>query len=125
MADPPDRIQLVDVMVDRGVTVRLRLGDRIVGATSDDDGRDAAARATLAAIGQLTPSTLELTLDSVRTLPPTPGVRSTVVVAVVVVTVAGVPLPHSGSALVKDGNERATAAAVLDALNRRVQILGI
>lgn len=131
MDDPSDpssrRIALLEVdSGDNGVRVRLQLRDRTTAAV--DHGRDrlrAAARATLEAVSLLVPPAVELRLDTLRLLPAIADAPSDLVVVVVTAAVAGTDLRHSGSALVHGSAEHATAAAVLDALNRRLEILGI
>lgn len=123
----PVRIALLEVdSGDTGVQVRLQLRDRTTAGVGH--GRDrlrAAANATLDAVSPLLPPAVELRLETIRLLPAVEEAPFDLVVVVVTAAVAGTDLCHSGSALVQGSAEHATAAAVLDALNRRLEILGI
>lgn len=124
---PPIRIALLEVdSGDTGVKVRLQLRDRTTAGVGH--GRDrlrAAGNATLDAVSLLLPPAVGLRLGTIRLLPAVEEAPFDLVVVVVTVAVAGTDLPHSGSALVHGSAEHATATAVLHALNRRLEILGI
>lgn len=123
---PSSRILLDEVSVaGTTVDVLLRLGARAVVGHADraDPGR-AGAEATLDALAQLTPSTVVFSLDDLRLLPGSADVPTQVVV-VVSLDLDGTRLRHTGSAFLQDAPARAGAAAVLHALNRRLEILGI
>lgn len=121
------RIRLLDVdVINAAVRVRLELRDQVVSGS--DVARDplrATARATLEAVSQLVPDTVDFRLESVQLLPPTAPDLPALVVVIVTILVVGTRLSQSGSALVRETEQRATAAAVLDALNRRLAVLGV
>jgi hypothetical protein len=119
---PLPRIELVGVDGPPDARVRLRRG-QAVAAAAVADGEDrlaAVATATLEAVGELIPPVASLALDEIHLLV---GSRPIVVVAVTV-GVAGVPLPHTGSALADEHAELAAARATLSAVNRRLEVLG-
>lgn len=119
------RIEILSVDTGDGVHVRLRRGDHVAdarGPVDGDDGNDleAVALTTLAALAELLPDTIAVTLEDLQRIPSS----REVVVTILLLRVGGVSLPHAGTALVGDRPDLATVRAVLDALNRRLQILG-
>lgn len=122
MAAVPHRIELVALDRSGGTQVRLRRGDATasVDVPDSEDRLTAVATATLQAVARLIPPVAELALEEIHLLT---GERPIVVVAAAI-TVAGVPLPHTGSALAADDPETAAAKATLAAVNRRLEVLG-
>lgn len=116
------RIEILSVDTDDGVHVQLRRGEQVAEARGpvDGGGLEDVALTALAALAELLPDTIAVTLEDLQ------RVRSSreVVVTILLLRVGGVPLPHAGTALVGDRPDLATVRAVLDALNRRLQILG-
>ena len=118
------------VEVDEGPPMRVtfRLDDRIVVGESDPaaqaDPFTAAATAAVRAIDDLVPTAASLELVWAMTVAPE---AASVPVAVVLVEldVLGVPMVIAGTAPVRDRPAEAAGRAVADALNRRLEILGI
>lgn len=122
LANP--RVILTDVEV--GETVRITLdirGREYVGqAEITDDGIEvAAARATLQALDALTPTAATFELNWLHETEPDD--LGTVLEVVVTLTVAGASIRHVGAALVRGDLPTTAARAVLDALNRRLEIM--
>lgn len=119
---PPGRIELVAVDPPPQPRVRLRRGDAVatIDAEQGRDGLHALAAATTAAIGRLVSPVVRFAVDDVHLLT---GSRPIVVVAVTI-TVAEVPLPHVGAAIVAgEVPEITVVKATLDAVNRRLAVL--
>jgi hypothetical protein len=124
---------LVDVEgLGLAVRVTLRVQDRLhVGESALPEERAddaalvaAAARATLAALERATPQAVGLRLEWSDVLHPDEDLPPMVVV-LTTVTVADVPLRAPGSVLLRDRPIWAGARAVLQGLNRRLEILGL
>lgn len=115
------------VAVDGKQTVRVTLRHRerlYVGEATHDTPATAAATATLDALGRLLPAAASLDLDWCGVVQP--GVGPNVVLVMVTITVAGVPMRQSGTAIIVGGDALTAAAkAAFDALNRRLEIMGI
>ncbi|MBW3621329.1 MAG: hypothetical protein KY461_13880 [Actinobacteria bacterium] len=117
----PPRIELIAVDGPPRPCIRLRRGDQHVDADVSPTGDllQGVAETTLDAVVELLPQAVTLSLEQLHVLAsPRP-----VVVVVVLVTVAGVGIPHTGSALVGEQPELAAAKATLAAINRRLEIL--
>ena len=115
--DAPPRIEIVSVDASH---VRLRQGERTAEAHVRSPELEDTALAALAALAELIPAAVAISLEELHVVTG----RRDVVVAVLVVRVAGVPLPHVGAALAGDEPHLATVRAVVDGLNRRLAILG-
>lgn len=117
----PPRIELIAVDDPPRPCVRLRRGDQHVDADVYPTGDllEGVAESTLDAVVDLLPQEVQLSLEQLHVLT---SARQ-VVVVVVLVTVAGVGIPHTGSALVGERPELAAAKATLAAINRRLEIL--
>jgi hypothetical protein len=116
------RIELLGVDGPPQARVRLRRGDEDIAAAValDGDRLRSVAQATLDAVGQLLPAAMTFSLDEVHVIA---GARG-IVVVVVTIAVAGIALAHTGSALLGDDSDAATAKATLAATNRRLEVLG-
>lgn len=96
------------------------------GAVDRDCARlEAGARATLAALGSLTPSAVVFSLEWAARVA-TGDALPAVVASMPRVEVAGVPMRYAG-AVVDDGADPAllAARATMDALNRRLGVSGL
>lgn len=114
--------------VDVGSTARVTLdvrGREYVGeADIAEDGAEAAvARATLRALDALTPTAVRFQMDWLHETEPDD--LGTVVEVVVTLNVAGASFSHVGAALVRGDLATTAARAVLDAVNRRLEIMEI
>ena len=120
-AAAPPRVVIESVESAGTTQIRLRRGTQVVEGRTRPEEHDLAAvvHATLSALDELTPSTVAVTLDELHRV----GHRYELVIVLLTVRVAGVPLPHVGSAIVGDDPELAVVKAVLDALNRRLQVI--
>lgn len=118
---PPQRVELVAVEASPSPRVRLRRGDResVADVYATADLLEGIAEATLDALVDLLPPSISLSLEQLHLV----ASGRPVIVVIVVVTISGVSLPHTGSALVGDEPEVAAAKAVLAAVNRRLEIL--
>lgn len=115
------RVQILAVEADSGVHVRLQRGDQVVEARGPaDEDLEAFARATLAALGQLLPDSVTVALEELHRV----ASPREVIVVILALRLGGVLLPHVGSALAGPDANLATVRAVLDALNRRLEVLG-
>lgn len=115
------RVELVAVDGPPRPRVRLRRGDQH-GEGDIYPTRDlleGAAEATLDALVTLLPQAVSLLLEKLHVIPS----DRPVVVVVVLVTVHGAGIPHTGSALIGDVPELAAAKAALAAVNRRLEVL--
>lgn len=133
MTAAAERRPLLVEVVEHAPTVRITLevgGQRFVGVDTvepgGDDGSLAAggARAALDALAQATPGAVDLRLDWCEIAVPG-GRLPRLAVVLVTATIAGVPLQASGSVLVRDRPDWAGARAVLQALNRRLEIMSL
>lgn len=123
---------LVDVAGAEGpVRVTLEIRDRRYVGESPlaGDGAPpalvtAAARATLDGLEQATPDAVTLRLEWSDVLRPE-GHLPPLAVVLCTITVADVPLRAPGSALLRDKPLWAGARAVLQGLNRRLEIMGL
>ena len=115
------RVVIESVETDGTTRVRLRRGDDVAEARTRPDERElaAVAHATLSALDELTPSAISVSLDEFHRIEG----RREVLVVLLTVRVAGVALPHVGSAIVGGDPELAMVRAILHALNRRLEIL--
>ena len=84
----------------------------------------ASATATLQALEELTPPDVRLGLDWCGVLEPGGGVGVAVVVFATLVA-AGVRNAHAGVALVHQDVQVAAVRAALDAMNRRLEVMGV
>lgn len=115
--------------VDGRDTVRVVLehrGREHVGestARTESDLAAASARATLAALDSLTPAAVHFRLDWCGMVEPAGLPRAVVVFATV--SVAGVPMLQTGSALGRTDVQLAAVRATLDSMNRRLLVMGI
>lgn len=112
------------------VTIKIR-GKLHVGESplpTENDADDAlvaaAARATLGALEGACPAAVSLRLDWSGILHPD-GALPPMAVVLATVTVADVPLRAPGSVLLREQPTWAGARAVLQGLNRRLEILGL
>lgn len=122
-----ERVRLVDAGGTDVVTVSLALGDRtVVGRTASSEAGghcQAAATATLRALDELTPGAVRLVLHWCGVAQPVPELPP-IVTVLVGLDVAGVPMRYPGAVVIHDDDvPRAAAAAVLNALNRRLEIM--
>lgn len=118
----PMRIELLGVDGSPDACVRLRRGTQdVTTPVYASGGLEGVAEATLDGVVSLLPTIIDLRLEDLRLVA---GDRP-VIVVIVLVTVAGVTIPHTGSALVGDRPELAAAKATLAAVNRRLEILPI
>lgn len=124
------QLRPVIVSVDGRDPVRVELehrGRRHVGQCATAPGRgpaEAAAIAALDALDRLTPSAAGFHLDWCGVVDPGGGVPAAILVFATV-SVAGVPMQQTGSALLRDDVRMAAVRAALDAMNRRLQVLGL
>jgi hypothetical protein len=120
---------LRQVSVDAAAEVVLEHAGRRVRGLADvanyADRPTSVAAACLDAVRALTPRAVDLRLEWCRSLSPADGSTPLVLVALVALDVAGVPLRYAGSAVVRDDLDLAAAKTVLDALNRRLGVLGL
>lgn len=129
-ADDSTRLRPIIVSVDGRDPVRVELehrGQCYVGQCATAPGRgmaEAAAMAALDALDRLTPSAAGFGLDWCGVVDPGRGVPAAVLV-VATVSIAGVPMQQTGSALIRDDVGMAAVRAALDAMNRRLEILGL
>lgn len=115
-----------------GVRVRLTVRDRShVGVAALPAGAPpasalvtAAAAATIDALEQATPQAVSLRLEWSEVVEPDDELPPLAVV-LCTVTVADVPLRAPGSALLRGEPAWAGARAVLQGLNRRLEVLGL
>lgn len=107
------------------VTLVIR-GEPYIGEVpAGDDEVGAAAAATLVAMDLATPSTVSFELDAVQVVKRDVELAPAVLVSATI-TVAGVPMPQAGTAIVREGDPvLAAARATLAAMNRRLEILGL
>lgn len=128
-----NRPLLVDIAGAEGpVRVTLEVRDRRYVGEATLEGEDAAppalvtvaARATLDGLEQAAPEAVTLRLEWSDVLHPEGGLPPLAVV-LCTLTVAEVPLRAPGSALLRDKPLWAGARAVLQGLNRRLEILGL
>lgn len=118
-----DRPVLVRVEGDGPVRVTVRHRDREETGEADGPAPEAAAVATLHAIDALTPEAVSFGLEWCGDVQPDDA-GPHVVLVLANVTIAGVPMRQSGTAIVRDANVTVAAAqAALDALNRRLEIM--
>jgi hypothetical protein len=106
------------------VTLEHR-GRQYIGESrvTEERGRLAAsAAATLQALEALTPRGVDFRLDWCGVVDPGGGVAAAVVVFATV-TVAGVPMPQTGAAVIHQDVQVAAVRAALDAMNRRLDIM--
>ena len=117
------RIELLSARMTDDARVRLRLGTRVVEGhgPEDDSSLDAIAEATLEALAQLVPRAVRFRLKRLHLIDD----DFPVAVAVITFSVGGVANAHVGSALVDGDRGLAVAKAVLVALNRRLEVLGL
>lgn len=117
----PPRVVIESVEAGGTTQIRLRRGAQVVEGRTRPDEHDLAAvvHATLSALNELTPDTVAVSLDELHRV----GDKYELVIVLLTVRVAGVPLPHVGSAIVGDYPELAVVKAVLHALNRRLEII--
>lgn len=124
--EPTSRITLVDVVGRDPVMVTLERDDqRVVGEGAAGKGgeAEAAARATLEAVDALTPPAVTFALDWCGVVESAPDLPPLLVV-VVALDVTGVPMRYAGAVIIDaDPLASAAAEAVLDALNRRLEIM--
>ncbi|HVM15691.1 MAG TPA: hypothetical protein VM287_15350 [Egibacteraceae bacterium] len=125
----PDRRRPILTSVSGDDTVRVVLehrGRHYVGecdVTPECGLAAASASATLQALDALTLPDVELRLDWCGVLDPGTGMSPAVVVYATA-TVEGVASAQAGAALVHHDAQVAAVRAALDALNRRLEILG-
>lgn len=121
-----ERVQLLDVVGTDTVRVSLALGERrVVGEAAVSTGSsvpEAAAKATLQALEELTPDAVQLDLHWCGVTTPAPGLPE-IVTVLVGVDIAGVPMRYPGAVVVRDDVGWAAASSVLKALNRRLEIM--
>lgn len=129
-ADDPDRGHrpvLVSITGDDTVRVTLEHRETHYVGESTRVGADslalASANAALHALTHLTDPTVGIGLDWCGVIDPGGTVGSAVIVFATV-TVAGVAMPQVGSALVHHDVQVAAVRAALDAVNRRLDVLG-
>lgn len=120
------------VSVDGDERVRVALEHRtelfVVEHAVDHEGSEARARASAeaatTALGQLTPSAVQFSLEWFAVLETSEGLPP-VAVALVGVDVAGALMRYAGAAVLRGDPALAAAKAVLDALNRRLGVTGL
>lgn len=124
MEQSTDRPVLVDVAGSGPVRVTVRLRDHEeVGEADGQAPADAAAVATLRALDALTPEAVTFGLEWCGAIQPDDD-SPPVLLVLAKLTIAGVPMRQSGTAIVRDGDVAVAAAqAALDALNRRLEIM--
>lgn len=130
--EPFETIRPLLVSVDGDDTVRVALEHgrelfvaEVAVGDGEDDGRGAAAgRATVDALGQLTPAAVSFSLDWCRVVA-TGDELPDLVTVLVGVDVAGAAMRYAGAVVVSGDVAEAAAKAVLDALNRRLGVTGL
>lgn len=125
----PARPVLAGVDGEEPVVVTLRSGGEVYegeASPSQVGGgtATAAAAATLAALAALTPSAVSFALDWVQIGESDEQGLPTVVTVLARAEVAGVTMRYAGAALSPEDVREAAAKAVLDAMNRRLQVMG-
>ncbi len=120
---------LAGVEGDEPIVVTLRSGgDVFEGEASPSQvgggTATAAAAATLAALAALTPSAVSFALDWVQVGESDDEELPAVVTVLARAEVAGVTMRYAGAALSPKDVRKAAAKAVLDAMNRRLQVMG-
>ena len=117
------RIELLSARTTDSASVRLRHGARVVeGHGPEGDGSlEALGAAALEALAQLVPRAVRFRLKRIHLIED----DDPVAVAVIAFSVGGVANTHVGSAIVDGDRGLAVAKAVLVALNRRLEVLGL
>lgn len=106
------------------VTLRLAgtVGVGEAAVTAGERG-PAGARAALEALDAVTPAAARFRLDWCGQVEPGSGLPA-IMVVLVTLEVAGVAMRYAGAVTVSGDPETVAAQAALDALNRRLEILG-
>lgn len=126
--EPGSRPVLGSVSGEDIVEVRLEHGGRqVIGECAVTDTIDlgtASATATLRALDALTPEGVVFRLDWCGVVAPNDEVSPAVVVLASLI-LDGAPLPQAGAAIIHHDKQVAAVRAALDAMNRRLEMLGI
>lgn len=125
MPPPTTRLHLAEVRSGDPVGVVLTLGERAEAGYGERTSEliAAPALATLAAIEAFTPTAVSVELEWSDVISPAVDLPP-IAVVMVRIEVAGVAMRYAGSVVVRDDRlDEAAARSVLQALNRRLEIM--